>query len=66
MNIVVNGEAREVVDSLTVGDLIRDMDLQGRRLAVEVNLEIVPRSTHDQHRLQPGDNVEIVHAIGGG
>ena len=66
MEIVVNGEVREVADSLTIGDLIRDMDLAGRRLAVEVNLEIVPRSTHDQHRLQAGDKVEIVHAIGGG
>ena len=66
MEIVVNGEVREVADSLTIGDLIRDMELAGRRLAVEINLEIVPRSTHDQRRLQPGDKVEIVHAIGGG
>ena len=66
MEIVVNGQVRQVQDSFTVGDLIRDMDLVGRRLAVEVNLNIVPRSTHDQHQLQPGDQVEIVHAIGGG
>jgi len=46
--------------------LIEEMGLAGRRLAVEVNLEIVPRSSHAAHQFQSGDKVEIVHAIGGG
>ncbi|MEP4372681.1 MAG: sulfur carrier protein ThiS [Alloalcanivorax venustensis] len=42
------------------------MNLTGRRLAVEVNREIVPKSEHGTHTLQEGDTVEVVHAIGGG
>lgn len=66
MEILVNGEPREVADSFTVSDLLQELELIGRRLAVEVNLEIVPRSQHAEHQLQAGDKVEIVHAIGGG
>ena len=66
MEIVVNGEARQVPDEMTVAQLLEAMALTGKRLAVEVNLEIVPRSTHDIHRLRAGDRIEIVHAIGGG
>ncbi len=66
MEIIVNGEPRQVAEQYTVAQLIEDLELVGRRLAVEINLEIVPRSTHANHQLQPGDKVEIVHAIGGG
>jgi len=66
MEIIVNGEPRQVAEQYTVAQLLEAMGLVGRRLAVEINLEIVPRSTHADHQLQPGDKVEIVHAIGGG
>lgn len=66
MEIIVNGEPRQVAAPYTVTQLIDDLGLTGRRLAVEVNLEIVPRSSHANHQLQAGDKVEIVHAIGGG
>lgn len=66
MDIFVNGEPRNVVEHYTIEQLIADLELVGRRLAVEVNLEIVPRSTHKTYQLQAGDRVEIVHAIGGG
>lgn len=66
MELIVNGETRQVPEGMTVTQLLEDMALIGKRLAVEINLEIVPRSTHDNHRLQAGDRVEIVHAIGGG
>ncbi len=66
MEILVNGEPRQVAETYTVTDLIGDLELVGRRLAVEVNLDIVPRSRHGEHQLQAGDRVEIVHAIGGG
>jgi sulfur carrier protein len=66
MEIIVNGEPRQVVAPYTVADLLRALELTGRRLAVEVNLEIVPRSRHGEQQLQAGDRVEIVHAIGGG
>ncbi len=66
MEIIVNGEPRQVASPYSVVDLINDLELAGRRLAVEVNLDIVPRSRHGEHQLQAGDRVEIVHAIGGG
>lgn len=66
MEIVVNGEARAVPEGTTVAQLVDALGLSGRRLAVEVNREIVPRSAFPTHALAPGDRVEIVHAIGGG
>jgi sulfur carrier protein len=66
MNITVNGEPRHLDGSVTVADLVDELDLSGRRIAVEVNEELVPRSTFSQHRLEDGDRIEIVHAIGGG
>ncbi len=66
MEILVNGAPREVPEGTTMAQLIEMLGLTGRRLAVEVNREIVPRSTFETHRVQPGDRIEIVHAIGGG
>lgn len=66
MEINVNGESREVPEGYTAAQLVSDMQLEGRRIAMEVNLEIVPRSTYANHSLQPGDRIEIVHAVGGG
>lgn len=66
MEIQVNGETQSVPDGYTAAQLVNDMGLQGRRVAMEVNLEIVPRSSYESHALQAGDNIEIVHAVGGG
>ncbi|HHM04202.1 MAG TPA: sulfur carrier protein ThiS [Gammaproteobacteria bacterium] len=66
MNIIVNGEPQTAVDGLTVAGLLENMGLADKRLAVEVNREIIPRSLHREHRLAEGDQVEVVLAIGGG
>lgn len=66
MNVILNGEPRELLNSYTLHNLIAELGLTGKRLAVEVNEDIVPRSQHNDFRLQEGDRVEIVHAIGGG
>ena len=66
MRIDVNGETREFPENLSVAGLLDAMGLTGKRLAVEVNADIVPKSRHAETRLNPGDRVEIVHAIGGG
>jgi sulfur carrier protein len=66
MVVFVNGEAREVPAETTVSELVDALGLAGRRLAIEVNTEIVPRSAHAGRRLQDGDRVEVVQAIGGG
>lgn len=66
MEIQVNGETRRVPEGASISLLLDDLSLTGRRIAVEVNQDIVPRSRHDEHRLNDGDRVEIIHAIGGG
>jgi sulfur carrier protein len=66
MQITVNGESREIPDDLSAASLVENLGLAGKRLAMEVNQEILPRGRFDQHRFQPGDRVEIVQAIGGG
>jgi sulfur carrier protein len=66
MHIILNGSPREVPDDLTAGGLIVELGLANRRLAVEVNQQIVPRSTLGSHPINPDDKVEIVQAIGGG
>lgn len=66
MDIQLNGERTEVADHITLARMLADCGYAERRVAVEVNREIVPRSRHAELRLAPGDRVEIVHAIGGG
>ena len=65
MNLIVNGDPH-TFNGTTVTDLVAELNLTGRRLAVEVNRYIVPKSEHGQHPLRDSDVVEIVHAIGGG
>lgn len=66
MRIQLNGEPFELPDGESVAALLARLDLAGRRVAVELNLDIVPRSQHDATALREGDQVEVVHAIGGG
>jgi sulfur carrier protein len=66
MHIVLNGSGREVPENLSAGALLQDLGLTGKRLALEINQEIVPRSSFDTRMLRAGDRVEIVQAIGGG
>jgi thiamine biosynthesis protein ThiS len=64
--ITVNGERREASQGATVSDLLRDLNLPAGRVAVERNLEIVPRQQWPNTAIQPGDRYEIVHFVGGG
>lgn len=66
MEIVVNGQSRSVPKGFTAKQLIEELGLQGRRVAMEINREILPRSTYSNHALHDGDRIEIVHAVGGG
>lgn len=66
MNIQINGEARSLSGPISLQALLDSEGLAERRVAVEVNGEIVPRSRHGEQLLQQGDIVEIVHALGGG
>ena len=66
MQIELNGERRVVEGATTIAGLLAREGLAERRVAVEVNREIVPRSAHASRTLADGDRVEIVHALGGG
>lgn len=67
MQLTINGKARDfVVTQLTVAELVLQLSLEGKRLAIERNGEIVPRSQFANTRLAAGDQLEIVGAVGGG
>ncbi len=66
LNLTVNGEALDFERPLTVSGLVERLGLDMRKVAVELNREIVPRSTYAAVALQSGDVLEIVHFIGGG
>lgn len=66
MEIILNGERVTLDGQVSVTTLLSSQALAERRVAVEVNGEIIPRSRHDEHQLCDGDQIEIVHALGGG
>ena len=66
MLIQVNGEAMEMADGSTVADVVATMDGDPRGIAIERNLEIVPKSQHTSTLLQEGDRLEVVQFVGGG
>ena len=66
MKITLNGEPKELQDSLTVTSLLEELGIQKDRVAVELNFDIVPKGTFVDRVLKDGDRVEIVNFVGGG
>ena len=66
MKIILNGEEKRLQAPLTVAGLLHEIGYADRRVAVEINREIVPRGRHQEYQLQDNDRVEVVLAIGGG
>ncbi len=66
MHIQLNGQPRQLASTSTLATLLRDEGLAERRVAIELNGEIIPRGQHATQQLHEGDRVEIVHALGGG
>jgi thiamine biosynthesis protein ThiS len=66
VRITVNDEPRELPADATIADLVANLALGPRRIAVEVNRAVVPRADYAAHRLADGDAVEIIHFVGGG
>lgn len=66
MNIILNGDNYPLSDKTTVGELVGQLGLQNKRIAIEINQAIVPRTSYEGCVLHQGDQVEVVHAIGGG
>ena len=66
MRVSVNGAERDVPEGMTVRELVVHLGLTEGPVAVEVNREVVPRARHGEHRVLPGDAIEVVHFVGGG
>ena len=66
MQLFINGESRQVADGSTVRQLLDELQIPATRVAVELNLEIVPKAGYAEQTLQDGDKIEIVHFVGGG
>jgi len=66
MNITLNGQAKSLTKDTHLSQLIKELNIEGKRIAVEINQQIIPKSEHATYIIQDGDSIEIVHAIGGG
>lgn len=66
VQVIVNDDPRSLPDGTTVADLVASLGLGPRRIAVEVNLQVVPRATYATTPLSDGDRVEVIHFVGGG
>jgi thiamine biosynthesis protein ThiS len=66
MKVTINGVSREVPDGLTIATLLEHLGIHPGRVAVEHNRTVISRNNWESTQLQPGDNIEIVHFVGGG
>jgi thiamine biosynthesis protein ThiS len=66
MTITINGERREIPDGLSVAALLQHLEMPAERVAIERNLDILPRANWQETRVLPNDSFEIVHFVGGG
>ena len=66
MIVKINGDPREVPDGLTVSTLLDFLEMRNDRVAIEYNLNILPRAMWNETQVRPNDNFEVVHFVGGG
>ncbi len=66
MIVFINGEKREIAAELNVAQLLQEFGIRPGRVVVELNRDVVSRESHDTTFLKEGDNIEIVHFVGGG
>ena len=66
MEIHVNGQPHQLAESTTLAELVNQLDLEPRHIAIEVNLKLIPRADHVHYRLSDGDRLEVVTLVGGG
>jgi thiamine biosynthesis protein ThiS len=64
--LTINGQDKQISSANTLSDLIQELDITAPHFAVALNLQVIPKSQYDSTKLQEGDQVEIVHAVGGG
>lgn len=66
IQITINGEPKSIASGMTVSDLLLELEMNSRAIAVEINRQIQPRHTHQETQINPGDVLEIVTLVGGG
>ena len=66
MNVIINGNREDIPDGLTISDLVKSYNLAPSRIAIELNLKILPKRSYDITEIKDGDKIEIVHFVGGG
>ena len=66
MKLTINGETREILKSQNLEELIRELDIQAPHFAMALNQQVVPKTKYASTPIQENDEVEIVHAVGGG
>lgn len=66
IEVHINGQARRLPEGMTLGAMVQQLELQPQQIAIEVNLQLVPRAEHHAYELAAGDCVEIVTLVGGG
>ncbi len=66
MQVIINGEGHTLHDGILLSTLLTQLGISGKRIAVEINESIVPKSQHDATVIYQDDKIEIIHAIGGG
>ena len=66
MELTINGEKREIKKSQNLSDLVKELDIQAPHFAMALNQQVVPKSKHYSTVIKENDQIEIVHAVGGG
>ncbi len=66
MELIINGELRNINESQNLGDLVKELDIQSPNFAIALNQQVVPRSKYESTAIKENDQIEIVHAVGGG
>ncbi len=66
MQVIINGASHTFDDGIVLSTLLKQLEISGKRIAVEINESIIPKSQHDSTVIQQDDKIEIIHAIGGG
>ena len=66
MELIINGELRQINESQNLAELVKELDIQSPNFAMALNQQVIPRSKYESTTINENDQIEIVHAVGGG
>ena len=66
MELIINGELRQINESQNLAELVKELDIQSPNFAMALNQQVIPRSKYESTAIKENDQIEIVHAVGGG